>query len=85
VGVGSLSHGWWRVKGCSGGRRGARDRDTDPDHAAPLKADEMRDRVLPLLSPAARTSMENISSPPLLSSVAPPSLPPTRGGYLGYT
>lgn len=42
------------------GRAG--DRDTDPDRAAPLKANEARDRVPPRLSPAATRSVENISS-----------------------
>lgn len=71
------------LKVAPGGRRGAGDRDADPDCAAPLKANEVRDRVPPPLSLAAKRAIENFSSPPLLSSVAPPSLPPTRGSCLG--
>lgn len=51
MGTGSLAHGWWSVKGCLEGRRGAGDRSTDP--MAPLRINRVRDRVPPLSSPTA--------------------------------
>ena len=56
MGAGCVAHGWWRVKGCPGGRRGAGDRATDP--TAPLRTNAVRDRVPPLPSPAAEKVSE---------------------------